>query len=773
MCAMCLAAVQGGAQGRQASALDSQTRQPVPFAAIYYPDYKTSALSDSSGRFALPNSKAAAALTQITAVGYKTYLGMLPLNDTIAAVYLEASAHELQEIVVAASGSRLQGENVLNVEKLTLADNSALQGISLADKLTAAAGVSSITTGAGIGKPVIRGISGSRIAVYVQGLRLENQQWGGEHGLGYDDNGIRQAEIIKGPASLLYGGDALGGVIALADHPYAPNNTIQIARSVEYHSGTNGWRTNGGIRLSKGRLHFNNFVGFTDHNDYKDGNGTEVDNSRFRTFDVKSTAGYTGSRSVGAIKYNFLKERFGLLPHTEEEGGEEEADEDGAPPYQELHTHIAGLEHTIFLDNNAKINIDAGYIYNSRKEYGHHHSEHGEGEEHEHEEGEEPEPHDDDHHAHADGSPALDMTLHTAQAKAQWSAPIIGSQWTLTAGAQGMMQVNRNSGAEVLIPNARTAEAGAYALANFHYGNNAYVQAGARINGRSINGEAHGTEGEEEYIAPLNRSYFAFNFSAGVYQPLAQLWSLRLNIASGWRAPNMYELLSNGVHEGANRYERGNPTLQTEMAYQADASLNFRTLHVEAFVNPYCNYIRNYIYLLPTDEQEDGVPVYNYAQTGALLYGGEAGLHFHPHPLDWLHIEASYSTAMGADADGTPLPLMPAQKINATAHAAFVFARALRKVSVHLHNSYVLAQRRIAEYESETPAYNLLGAGITFLWAIPTGSGSHIPLQAGVQISNLLNEAYYDHLSRYKPNGILNMGRSIVIKISVPLSFKI
>ncbi|MDR2556464.1 MAG: TonB-dependent receptor plug domain-containing protein, partial [Bacteroidales bacterium] len=149
------------------------------------------------------------------------------------------TSHILHEVVVSDYASRLQGENVANVEKLTLKETPVL-GISLSDKLTNVAGLDNYSTGIGIGKPVIRGLSGNRIAVFSQGVRIENQQWGDEHGLGLDDNGYEQVEIIKGPASLLYGSDALGGVLFFADERYAKNNSIDISLSSEFHSNTLG-----------------------------------------------------------------------------------------------------------------------------------------------------------------------------------------------------------------------------------------------------------------------------------------------------------------------------------------------------------------------------------------------------------------------------------------------------------------------------------------------------------------------------------------------------
>jgi iron complex outermembrane receptor protein len=236
--------------------------------------------------------------------------------------------------------------------------------------------------------------------------------------------------------------------------------------------------------------------------------------------------------------------------------------------------------------------------------------------------------------------------------------------------------------------------------------------------------------------------------------------SLRTNLSSGFRAPNMFELLSDGIHEGTNRYEIGNQNLKTENSYQIDASLNYRTQHLELFASPYFNYIRDFIYLQPTAQIIDDTPVYNYLQTNAFLYGGEAGVHFHPHPLDWLHLEASYSNTFGRNIDNDYLPLMPSQKIKANVSLIFSTKNILKKYSFYVQNLYSFAQNQVAELETKTPAYNLINAGANFEFQFGKQK-----ILLNIAANNLLNERYFDHLSRYKTEDILNMGRNVVAKI--------
>jgi iron complex outermembrane receptor protein len=718
--------------------LDKSTDEPVAGANVYYPDMKTGAFTDADGMFQPPASNRPI-LVQVSCMGYRTLLETFGASDAGRTIYLEPSVHELQEIVVSDNTSRLQGEHIMNVAKLSLHQNGEIQGLSLAEKLSSVAGVSNWSTGAGIGKPVIRGLGGNRIAVFSQGVRIENQQWGDEHGLGLDEHGYEQVEIIKGPASLLYGSDALGGVLYFADERYAKDNSIEAALGSEYHTNTEGWRNTAALKLSKNRFHWNAFGGYTTHRDYADGNGARVDNSRFHTGDFKSSLGYTGRQFISSLKYNYQDEQYGLVePDEEPDGHGSTSLRRPESPFQVMRTHLASWENTVFFENESRLKIDAGYVFNNRREY------------------------------EEAGDAALDMNLRTASYSVKWYSPLIAERWKVTAGSQGMYQTNDNRGEEMLIPDATAADAGLFVVSDFNYTKEAFWQAGVRVDGRRIAVRESAAPDVDTELPLFAKSYRAATFSTGVYQPLAERMSLRANLSSGFRAPNMFELLSDGVHEGTNRYETGNAQLKTENSYQADASLDYRSKHFELYVNPYFNYIRNYIGLQPTGDRLDDHAVYSYTQTDARLYGGEAGFHLHPHPLDWLHIEASYAGAFGQDAASRALPLMPQQKIKATVSVSFTGWKAVEKFSVYVHNRYSFDQRRVAAYETPTGDYYVLDAGIAceFAWG-------RQQLFVNVAANNLLDETYYDHLSRYKADEIYNMGRNVCIKLRIPFRWKI
>ncbi|MDR2533640.1 MAG: TonB-dependent receptor [Tannerellaceae bacterium] len=742
--------------------MDAESGQAIEYAAVYFPDMKTGGVTDSLGRFTV-DLAAPQVPAQISAVGYQTYTGNIRLKQGGVTVYLHPAVHELQEIVAIENSSRLQGENVMNVEKLNLADIT-IPGLSLARKLASVPGLDNLSSGTGIGKPVIRGLSGNRIAVFSQGLRIENQQWGDEHGLGLDENGYEQVEIIKGPASLLYGSDALGGVLYFVDERYAAEGTLEARAASEFAGNTNGWNNNAALKISKNKLHLNIFGGYNTQADYADGNNLRVRNSRFNTGNLKAVAGYTGRRFTSSLKYGFLGERYGLSEPDEhdepddheehEEPGDHETPNPGqrtpALPYQHMNTHYLSSENTWFFPNGSKLKIDAGYIANSRREFE---------AEHEHDHDHEAE-HDHDH----DHEAALHMQLQTLSWNLKWYSAIIGERLTLTAGNQGMAQSNTNRGEEILVPNAKTFDLGAFALASLRYADNAMLQTGVRLDRRSVSAQ------EMQDKPSLQRDYLAFNFSAGLQQPVNEAINLRIALSSGFRAPNMYELLSDGIHHGTNRHETGNPNLKTENNFQADLALGYSAKHISLFINPYFNYIRNYIHLRPTGETINNAPAYGYVQEHARLYGGEAGIHLHPHPLDWLHAESSFGSVYGQERNGNYLALMPSQKIRTTISANFrpAAGQPLRAISIYMQHIASLAQNRVAAGEAPTPAYSLLNSGVAVEIRIKKQAA-----RLSLSVNNLLNKTCYDHLSRYKVNGIYDVGRSLHIKLSIPVYQKI
>ena len=356
---------------------------------------------------------------------------------------------------------------------------------------------------------------------------------------------------------------------------------------------------------------------------------------------------------------------------------------------------------------------------------------------------------------------ALDMRLSTFNYNIQFN-PQWGKMTTIF-GVQGMHQKNENFGEEVLVPDAITNDFGVLATSHIHF-DKSDLQIGLRYDLRSINGEESGIEGDEEYIPTLSKDFNSFNAAVGYRMDLTQNIIGRLNFATGFRAPNLSELSSNGLHSGANRVEIGNPDLDSEQNFQIDLALEYGNKHIEAYVNTFYNIVNDYIYLEPTGEFRELDPVYDFQQQNAILYGGEFGFHLHPHPIDWLHLESSYDIVFGELEDNSNLPLIPANRWTNTFRVEWNKRNQDYKCYAFVTLQTFFDQNKVADFETKTPRYNLFNVGVG-------GDLKIFNQKVGYSITgnNVFDKNYISHLSRLKADGIANIGRNISFNLNVPL----
>lgn len=727
---------QNSIQGR---VTDAESNTALEQVSVYFPQLEKGTVTDEQGVFSLQGLPGGNYKIVVSYIGYKTYSATINLAEQLEMlqVSLSPTAIEMEEVIVSTPFHKLQRENVMKVEQAGLAELRADGAPTLGEGLPTIPGVNNLSTGIGISKPVIRGLSSNRVLVYTQGIRLENQQYGDEHGLGVNDAGISSVEVIKGPASLLYGSDALGGVLYLNPEKYAPEGTIEGDFNSVFYGNTNGLATNAGVSQSEEKFSYLLRAAVSTHEDYETGDGETVGNTRFRDYDLKTGIAYrtTGFRSD--IRYNLNRSEVGIPEGDEDFPGNRTP----AEPKQEIVQHLLSATNDIYFSNSS-LKVILGYTHNNRKEFEEHHHEEaglievpGAGE---HEE-----------------EPALHMELGTFSYNAQYQLPGANRIETIV-GVQGMLQQNRNYGEEILIPDASTKDVGVLATSHLHF-KSSDLQLGLRYDYRSIDTERMGSPGSEEFFAPLERDFTSFNAAVGYRADLSPHIIARINLASGFRAPNLAELTSNGSHEGVNRFEIGNPNLENEKNLQTDLALEFSNEHLEWYINGFYNKVSDFIYLQPTGEVREEDPVYEYRQEDSDLYGGEIGLHIHPHPLDWLHLESSFETVTGQRDSGEYLPLIPANSFRNTLRVEFGRnSRKIHDVSAFVTVVSVMEQDKVSDFETTTPAYTLLHAGFGF----ETDFGK-IPAEVRLSGNNLLDKSYISHLSRLKPEGVANIGRNI------------
>jgi iron complex outermembrane receptor protein len=307
-------------------------------------------------------------------------------------------------------------------------------------------------------------------------------------------------------------------------------------------------------------------------------------------------------------------------------------------------------------------------------------------------------------------------------------------------GSSIMSQENKNNGEEFLIPDVEKNDIGFYGISHLHTQGGDFML-GLRADFRKIK------------KLSFNKNYSSLNASFGYKVMLEEKGIMRLNLSSGYRAPNLSELFSEGVHHGTAQYEIGNKDLMEEKSFQADFALETYTSNSTFGVDVFINKLSNFIYLNPTGNKIEGMPVYNYVQNDATLLGMELYADRET-SLDWLSYKTSLSLLNGKKSGGF-LPLMPPITFKHSFNFDFgnnhFELRALAKGE----------KKNLALFETKTNSYLVVGV-----------SGSHNlnlldnNIDLSWSVNNLFDTEYYDHLSRLKNIGIYEMGRNISIGLN-------
>jgi len=674
--------------------------------------------------------------------------------------------YELDEIILSLPFSQSLGKSVIKVDKINMDDINPIIKQYISKSISKLPGVSVISTGIGIAKPSIRGLSFNRVVVYNQGIRLENQQWGEEHGIGITSSGIESVEVIKGPLYVLYGSDAMGGVIYAEPEKFKSMDGLDIDYTGIYNSNYNGLTNNLGINGKSGNFSFNLRAEMIDNDNFSSPDG-EVENTWFEQNEIKAGIQYSGEKLNSELRLSFLESNIGI-PHMDEdhdEHGDEDHDEhededhdehgdqdhdehmDEEGLYQELkHTTIT-WKNTYDLGNNHLLNVTLGQQFNERKEFGEHgdedHGEHGDEDHDEHGDEDHDEHGDKDHDEHGDedheeGEAELDMELLTNTLDISLILPQ-SEDFNLILGTSLLSQTNKNFGHEVLIPDAKMNDFGLYALGEISLGNSSDATIGLRYDNRSISSGIYSSD------------YSNFNGALGFKKEFTTS-TLRFNLSSGYRSPNLIELYADGSHHGTFMYKKGDPNLLAENSLQTDLSIQVNGEDSVLSFDLFLNDIRDYIYLQPTNTVIDGYQLHNFLQQDATLYGGEIHLNKNT-SFDWLSYYTSLEYVFGETQDGMALPYISPLTFNQVFNISFS-----SNYSFEIDFIAKAQQNRTAMYEESTDGYSLLNLSGSWMTSFLGND-----LNIFWNIDNVFDKEYYDHLSRLKTVGIHEMGRNISV----------
>ena len=732
----------GHSQILKGKVVDNNTGDGVPFAELFCLETQNGTISDSEGNWELENMVNFQITLLIKADEFDNKLIKVENLNSELIIQLEQSHIHLDEVIVSTSDSKLQRYSTFPVESRKIADLSKIEQTNLIDAMSNIPGIYNFSTGNGIAKPVIRGLSGMRVLTSQNGLRLENQQWGADHGFAVLNLGIDRVEVIKGPSSLIYGADALGGVIYLADEPYANFNKNEFKASTKFESNSMATFNKISYKTSRKNLRFAVYGGYFSRANYAIGssdffnpsNKEYVTNSKNSGGSFKTALGYNKNNWITNFRYQLLYFQNGLPGHTHDSIWEASSflssnqTRSYSIPAQKIFNHLAQWENKFYFKNDEVI-TQLGFTSNELKEFG-----------------------------EKVFTPGIDMTLQNYSFNVRWKHHF-NDHFEIISGSQGMFQSNSNGpkAEEILVPNAGFNDLGAFSLlkGTFNLWN---IQAGARYDQRKVK--------TKELISGFDKRFSGVNYSAGISRSSKTL-TTRINASTGFRPPHISELLADGVHHATMQYLVGDRNFKTERANQVDFYLGTHFDHLEVVINPFINQINNYIYKIqrfddndqPERDDYSGLFIFDMKQTDAVFYGGDIAIHYHPHIAHWLHLESNLSLLSNQDS----LPFIPQNRINNTIKVDFKSGNKLNLNSISAQYIYFFDQNSVAPYETTSSAYQLINIGCN-------GSiSSKNTIEYSFGINNLFNIQYIDHLSRLKTYEIPNPGRNIYIKFSLTI----
>ena len=771
---------------------DFATQKNVINASIYISDLKLGVPTNEYGDFKIKNLKTGTYRLECSAIGYATVIKNIELKqDTILNIEFYKAVSELNEVVVTgvtrSTELKLSPVIIKAIDKNALNQNSST---NLIDALKNIPGISQISTGAALSKPIIRGLGYNRVISLYNGIRQEGQQWGDEHGIEIDEYDIDRIEIVKGAGSLMYGSDGIAGVLNFLSpkSPHIGEIKTQITNNYQSNNNLLGFSfSNAGNK--KGIQWLGRFSSKLASN-YQNKYDGKIYNSGFKETDGSLFLGINknwGHTNINVSSFNTKvnlpqgdRDSSGSFIFTKADGTEATANKNDLNGYKigfphQAINHLRISVNNYFIFNSGTLNADFAIQNNKRREFG-------------------------DVANPKDIALFFDLTTFNYSLKYNLKKQ---NNWETSFGINGMQQSNTNKGLEFLIPAYKLFDAGAFLFAQKTFNKKITFASGFRFDNRSINaskltldtlGKATNTNDStttEKFIG-FKKNYSGFSGSIGLSYQLNKVSTLKVNFSRGFRAPNISELSSNGRHEGTFRYEIGNENLKSETSNQIDVAYFLNAEHFTFEVTPFVNFISKYIFteklkdnlgndIIP--DTLDPAPAFQFKQGNATLVGSEIYFDMHPHPLDWLHIENSFSFVQATQANQTDstryLPFIPAAKYRLELRAQFAnvgkkISNAYFKIAV----DHFFKQNKIySAYATETttPAYSLLSAGIgANISAYKKKDFANIYISA----ENLANTAYQSHMSRlkYAPqniatsrNGIFNMGRNVSVKLILNL----
>jgi iron complex outermembrane receptor protein len=767
-------------------------KQPLPAASVLVSPGNYGTVTDKNGKFIIGKLQPGDYTIQVIYLGYKKYSCQLNLkNNVTLEITLEPELLTLNEITITDNyADQRKREESVSVE---VVNNEYLKqnlGGSLMKSLDRLPGVSTIDIGSGQSKPVIRGLGFNRVVVTENGIKHEGQQWGADHGLEVDQFASDRIVVIKGPSSLMYGSDGIGGVIELKQLEIPVKNSF--GGSVDLIGKTNnnfaGFSAMFYNRWEK--LYFTGRVTLLDFADYRVPTDSveiysyeaplyenRMRNTAGDEIDLHFTAGYVNNGFSTKLflsnvynKSGFFANAHGLEPRRVDTNFHDKSDRDVQYPYQTVN-HFKAINKTEWRTEQMQFLADVGFQWNFRQELSQYVSH-----------GYMPAVFPDSLPYPSDLELEFDKYILSANLKTELQA---SEKALISLGSQTEYQNNKTGGRGFIIPSFTQFTSGGFVHVKYNSSENSILQAGLRHDFGMIETEAYSdwfpspveTEPDTGWAylqrAPaLTRRFSSFTGSVG-YSFNSEHFSAKANLGKSFRMPIAKELAANGVNYHHFSYEVGNPDLSPEIAFQFDGGLEIYSPRFAAGVTPFVNYFANYIYLNPTSEHDrlygNGNQVFYYTQSRVFRWGGE--IHSHcEFTENWqlgLITDYVYSVQLSGEKKGFTLPFSP------PATVLFNLKYARKKVGVLTNPHFSVDYRITAKQNNIVPPEEKTPGSAIFNLAF----GAGIPLKSqvvsvAVQVQNLFNTKYFNHTSYYRLINVPEPGRNLVVNVNIPFSVK-
>tara|TARA_B100001142_G_scaffold317436_2_gene358377 strand:- start:1455 stop:3683 length:2229 start_codon:yes stop_codon:yes gene_type:complete len=650
-------------------------------------------------------------------------------------VVLEKLHISLDEIGVSETFSELGNSKLTNIEKKSLND-VFLKSISMIDNITELSGVDAVSSGLGIQKIVVRGLSGMRVVTFLNGIKINNQQWANDHGIGFTDLGLGEVELIKGSSALKYGGESIGGLLYFKDVPFISSKKLKGFFATKFNANSYLSSSQFGVKWNKNNFYINLYGQYSISSDYKLPNNNYLFNSRFQQNAIKFSIAHRYKKWQNIFRYHLHTEDTGIPAHVH--GDPETVDllevtsssikllDDFKPtrPTQFINNQLFIYESS-YINDNLKLSLNAGHFINNLMEY------------------------------EKWTSPAFDLTITQTQIRPNIRYTHKNITFNLGSSVSVLDNIN-GEGSEKLVPDASSLNIGPYVILDYEK-NNIGFNSGIRYDYKKLTSE------DNMLNNSYNNKFTSTSFSSGAYYKYKD-HIFRATYSGAFRAPHISELFSNGVHHGTNRYEIGNVDLDIEYANQLDCKYQWSNEHLGLVINPFIQHISNFISINPADSFISGNRVYNYIQYDEVIMRGiEMNLHYHPHKLHALHFEQSYSFLQTINKNSSyGLALTPANSIKTKVIFDFSEYEKISKYRfdyISLYHIYKFEQDNFAEYEELTQSYNIFNLHI--------GLKLSAEFNCVVGIDNILNKEYSPHISRVRgvAGGVPNPGRSSYVNL--------